>query len=154
MLPVNTLNILTGFQQRVYALSRALVSSLQAFPVHDRFTFMTMKEQNHITETVDFLCQRFPSAFSHARSGIRPLKPNILDDVVSSLGSEAFRQPVKRALAFYQTRIHYLKKVTSGKWYRDLSGNRISIIPQEDKEHAQKKLDSILQQVGSSRKLD
>lgn len=92
---------------------------------------------------IDFLIEKFPKAFSKQRSGIRPLKPDILDDIVRELGAEEFRPAMKRALAFYQVRQHYLKKVVSGKWYRDLHGNRTSQIPPSAKEHAAVKLEKV-----------
>lgn len=73
----------------------------------------TRVQVQRIHETLDFLHQRFQKSFSRQRSEIRPLKPGILDDIVTELGAEEFRQPVKQALAYYQVRIHYLSKVAS-----------------------------------------
>lgn len=104
----------------------------------------TNAQLERIHATLDFLRQRFPEAFSRKRGEIRPLKPNILDDIVTELGAEEFRQPVKHALAYYKVRIHYLSKVMSGKWYRDLHGNRCGQIPPEAKASATRKHDNIL----------
>lgn len=103
----------------------------------------TKSELERARAAIDFLCERFPSAFSLRRGGIRPLKPEILDDIVSELGAEEFRAPMKMALAYYRTREHYLRKTISGKWYRDLHGNRINLIPEEDKNSAERKLQII-----------
>jgi sRNA-binding protein len=104
----------------------------------------TRAQLERIHETLDFLRRRFPKAFSRHLSEIRPLKPGILDDIVAELGAEEFRQPVKHALAYYQVRIHYLSKVVSGKWYRDLYGNRCGLVPLEAKENAARKRDNIM----------
>lgn len=106
---------------------------------------MSRRDGNdRIFETLRFLHARFPKAFSRKRGEIRPLKPGILDDVVAELGAEAFREPVKLALSFYTTRLHYLSKVVSGKWYRDLHGHRFGIIPEEAKAEAQRKHHNIM----------
>lgn len=104
----------------------------------------TQAEHANIIETINFLIERYPKAFSLDRSGIRPLKDGILDDLVADLGSEAFRPPMRRALAYYKTRLHYLRKVISGKNYRDLRGNRCGLVTPEAKERAAKVRDEII----------
>lgn len=111
----------------------------------------TQAQHEHIIETIDFLIQRYPKAFSRDRSGIRPLKDDILDDLVADLGSEAFRQPMRRALAYYKTRLHYLRKVVSGKNYRDLHGNRCGLVTPEHKERAAAARDRILEKMRQER---
>ncbi len=108
----------------------------------------THAEHERTIQTLDLLCQRYPKAFSYQRSEIRPLKPGIIDDLVADLGSEEFRRPVKRALAYYQSRLHYLSKVVSGKNYRDMHGNRCGLVDPETKVCAQHKLDCINAQRG------
>lgn len=105
-------------------------------------------EHARTREALDFLCQRFPKAFSYKRSEVRPLKPDIIEDIVSALGAEEFRMPMKRALAYYQARPHYLKKLSSGKWYRDLDGIRVELVPDDVKKSAAFKLKSIMERKG------
>jgi len=104
----------------------------------------SQKHKQMMKDVIDFLCCRFPKAFSQERSGIRPLKNDILEDIIHELGHESFRYPVRRALIYYQTRQHYLLKVILGKWRRDLYGNRVALITQYEKDFAQKKLDNII----------
>ncbi|ELY4543928.1 hypothetical protein SMZ81_002138 [Cronobacter sakazakii] len=95
-------------------------------------------------EVVEFLCSRYPKAFSRKRSEIRPLKNDIFEDIIHDLGHDSFRYPVRRGLVYYQTRPHYLLKIILGKWRRDLCGNRVALITQCEKDFAQKKLDNII----------
>ncbi|HAW2021074.1 TPA: hypothetical protein JLO16_001026 [Escherichia coli] len=104
----------------------------------------SLKHKQMMEEVIVFLCSRFPKAFSQERSGIRPLKKDILEDIIHELGHDGFRYPVRRALIYYQTRQHYLLKIIRGKWQRDLYGNRIALITQCEKDYAQKKLDNII----------
>ncbi|ECC8734472.1 hypothetical protein E1L19_01205 [Salmonella enterica subsp. enterica] len=104
----------------------------------------SQKHKQMMDEVIDFLCFRFPKAFSRERSGIRPLKNDIFEDIIHELGHDSFRYPVRRALIYYQARPHYLLKVILGKWRRDLYGNRVALITQCEKDFAQKKLDNII----------
>jgi sRNA-binding protein len=93
---------------------------------------------------VDLLCAQFPKAFSRRLGGIRPLKHGIADDIVEALDGLLSRTDAQRAVADYQRRPHYQRKIVSGKWRRDLYGNRIVLVTPEEKARAQRRVDAWL----------
>ena len=87
----------------------------------------------------DVLCERYPKAFSREPSAIRPLKVNLLEDIVLECG-DAMRRPTKAVLSQYQHWPGYLFAVAFGKRRRDLQGNKTEKVTLAERQQAAREL--------------
>lgn len=97
------------------------------------------KEKSH--KIIVALVARYPNAFSLNEPEVRPLKNNIIGDIINDLhlrGDDI--KAVRQALIFYQNRRAYLRSVALGKRKRDLKGNRVESTEWNERESAREKL--------------
>lgn len=80
----------------------------------------------------DLFCERYPKAFSREPLEIRPLKHDILEDIVLECG-ESMRRPAHAMLSDYQRWHGYLFAVAFGKRRRDLHGNKAGKVTLEER---------------------
>lgn len=98
------------------------------------------RETQLLKDTLEELKERFPRAFHNNKVW----HSNAVAEFLLELkGEEPISSNLKRTIAFYQSGEWYLSRVIEKKWYRDVYGSKVCLIPEEDKIKAAAKLDNI-----------
>lgn len=92
------------------------------------------------------LQERFPFGIKPKPQEPRVLWHECVDDAVIALSDLFSAEDVKSALRDYFNTPAYQKAICKKKWYRNLNGEQVELIPQDAKDKAQKRLDDISKQ--------
>jgi ProP effector len=97
-------------------------------------------------ECLDFLCKRFPQCFS--RQSPKPLKINILNDIIDVLGEEVpfSKSTLRKTLQFYCYNFNYLNSVIKISRRFGLDGKEIGEVDSAHITYTTDKIRQIRQQ--------
>jgi ProP effector len=96
-------------------------------------------------ECLEFLCQRFPQCFS--RQSPKPLKINILNDIMDVLGEEVpfSKSTLRKTLQFYCHNFNYLNSVIKISRRFGLDGKEVGDVDKAHLSYTTEKIQKIRQ---------
>lgn len=98
-------------------------------------------QRERISSAIGFLCERFPKAFSREVERIKPLKPDILLDIIQVLHlHEHEASPFRQALYAYRSWTAYLTVVAYGRRYHNVWGDHAGRVTDAERAQARDEL--------------
>lgn len=115
--------------------------------LHPRTVVINKNQKNQSkkarTDALNWLAKQFPAAFDNSLR-IRPLKTGIMDDILDyadqAAESDISKSKLRQAVVLFTRRLDYLACLKSREARIDLNGNEVSIVTEEEAEHAASKI--------------